>query len=400
MSAHRILLLAVLAAMALPAPAPAQDRRSPGVAATSPLFEYWSFGNGIRQRFGGGDVVVERVTQWSVPLSVIVPIGSRWSADVSGAYSSGQIRLAGRDSSLRTGGYALTGLTDVKVRLVGRLVGDNLLFTIGANAPTGRTTLDQEALSALAVLAAPALRLQSPALGLGPGGTVGLVIARPIRGWAWALAGSYEHRGSYAPVAALVSGAPDPTLDPGEVVHLSLGTDGLLGEHGLTLSLTGDLYSADAFVSRGAAGPASRTVIRLGPTGSAELTLRIAAPRMRELTLYAVDRYRSAYRQDGRSVAGSSGNQLDAGARAVVPLGRALGLMLALDGRHHTGLDVDDALATAAYAGGGASVGLDIGRGAGVMRLFGRAQLGRIVSGDASASARGVSAGVAYSRSY
>ena len=395
----RIALLA-LALAALPAVTAAQDRRSPAVAAASPLLEHWSFGDGIRQRFGGGDVVVRSATQWSIPLSLAIPIGTRWTADISGAYASGEVQLASFDSTLRTDSYVLSGMTDVKLRLVGRLVGDNVLVTVGANVPTGETTLDQESLSALAVLAAPALRLQSPALGLGPGGTVGLVLARPIGGWAWALAGSYEHRGSYAPIAALVAGAPDPTLDPGEVVHVSLGADGLIGQHGLTLSLTGDLYSSDAFSTRAATGPTSRTVIRLGPTGSAELQLRIAAPRLRELSVYAVDRYRSSYKQDGRTVAGSSGNQLDAGARAVVPLSRTMGLMLGLDARHHTGLDVDDALATAAYAGAGGAIGLDIGRGDGIVRVFSRAQFGRVESGDASATARGLGAGVAYSRRF
>src|SRR5918992_681898 len=50
----------------------------------------------------------------------------------------------------------------------------------------------------------------------------------PFGDWAWAAGLSYEVRGRFAPVAALSAGLPSPDFDPGDALHFSLATDGLL----------------------------------------------------------------------------------------------------------------------------------------------------------------------------
>lgn len=393
-------LLAALLACPLETAAAQSRSAGWGSSGTAPMFEIWTFDGGVPQRFDGDSVLVRRVMQWSIPVTVAIPLGRRWTFDVSGAYASGLVELVGADSTLATDRYELTGFTDARVRLVGRLIGDNVTITLGGNAPSGRTSLTRSELRGLAVLAAPALRMQTVAVGTGPGGTAGLVLARAIGRWGLALGGSYEYRGSYAPVAALVSGTNAAALDPGEVVRLSLGADGLLGQHGMTLTLSADLYSPDAFTTEASAGAASRTSIQLGPTAAAEWQLRIAAPWLRELTLFANDRYRSEYSLNGSTVRGSNGNQLEGGIQMVLPLTRTLGFLLAADGRHHTGLKVDDALATAAFAGGGATAGFDIASGATMFRALARAQLGRIESGTASSNAKGIGGGLVLSHRF
>lgn len=401
-SARRLALgAAAIAGIALLPMSAASQPRAIGWRTSSlgPLLEVWSFGDGMPQHFDGDSVLVRRVVQWSVPVSAVVPLGRRWTFDVSGAYASGEVELDGADPTLDTERYELAGLTDVKVRLVGRLIGDNVMLTLGANAPAGNASLTRDELRGLAVLAAPMLRMQSVAVGTGPGGTAGLVLARSVGRWGLALAGSYEHRGSYAPIASLVAGTDAPALDPGEVVRLSVGADGLIGQHGMTLTLSTDLYSADAFTTASAGGE-RRTSIQLGPTATAEWQMRFAAPRLRELTLYAIDRYRSEYEQDGVTAAGSSGNQLEAGLQMVAPFSRVAGILLGVDARHHTGLKVDDALATAAFAGGGVTAGLDFGAGGTAFRVLVRGQGGKVESGTASSDARGVGGGVILSHRF
>jgi hypothetical protein len=360
-----------------------------------PSFETWRFGGGARQLVGGDTIVVRSVTQWSVPIVAVVPLGREWTMEVSGAFSSGQVTLDGEDRVLRTDRYVLSGPTDIRVRAVGSLVRDRVLVTVGVNAPTGRTGLDAGEVAALRALAAPALRLQVPANGTGPGGTAGLVLAHRMAGWAWALGVAYELRGTYSPIAALTAGAPSVDYRPGGALHASIGAEGFIGEHGMSLSLTVDRFAEDELTLSGDGSVGTPPVVQLGSTLTAEWQLRVAARGWRQLTLYAADRYRSRYRQAGVTVAGSSGNQLDVGARGVLALSPSAGLVVGVSGRHHTGLDVGGTLATAGIAAAGATVGVARTVGRYTLEPFVRAQAGRIDVGGTTSSALGISGGIA-----
>jgi hypothetical protein len=359
------------------------------------VYESWSFGDGLYQPavLSNDSVRVTRVSQWSVPIAVAIPLSSTWLLDVSGAYSSGEVSLSRPDTALGTRSYALSGLSDVRLRATGRIVGDNVVLTVGVNAPTGQTTLDAEEVSALRALAAPALALQTPAIGTGFGGTTGVVLARQVVGWAWALGLSYEMRGTYAPISAFVAGAPEPDFNPGDAVHVSLGSDGRIGQHGMTVALTADLYGKDR-LSGSDLGDGGAAVVQLGPTLTVDWQLRLASHRFRELTLYAVDRYRSEFERAGTAIPGSSGNYLDLGVRSLLPLTRTLALRTGVDGRMHTGLTVDNTLATAATTTGGLTLGLVRDYGRYLLEPFARVQLGTIDVGGSSSSARGVSGGI------
>jgi hypothetical protein len=293
------------------APLAAQDRLVPARSAgTGPVFERWSFGSGLLQPASGGagTVELESVSAWSVPLSASIGFGERWTFDLSTAYSNGTVKLRSADASLGTDSYALSGLTDVRTRLTARLAGDAIIATVGANVPTGTTSLDAEQFAALRVLAAPALAMQTPALGTGFGGTAGLVASRQIAGWAWAAGASYELRQTYTPVA-FAAGVAAPDVNPGDAIHLTLGADGLLGEHGMTVALSADLFGDEELeVTAGGTGGSGTVTTRLGPIFTIDWQLRVASTRLRELTFYLVDRYRTPYERGGIEVEESSGN--------------------------------------------------------------------------------------------
>jgi hypothetical protein len=404
-SAMRVAAGGLLALVACLTPLEAQDRLFPTRSATiGPLFERWSFGAGLLQPSsnGTGSVELESATAWSVPIAASIGLGDRWALDVSTAYSNGTVTLRSADASLGRDDYALSGFTDVRARLTGRLVGDNVIATIGANLPTGTTSLDPEEFAALRVLSAPALGMQTPALGTGFGATAGVVLARQVASWAWALGASYELRRTYTPVS-FATGASAPDMDPGDALHLTLGTDGLVGQSGMTFALSADFFSDDKLettVAGAGAGAASVTT-HLGPIFTLDWQLRVAAPSLRELTLYAVDRYRTPYERGGREVDESSGNYLDLGARAVFPLSPNTGLLSVLNLRHQTGLKSDSTLATAAAAGAGLTVGLVQSFGAGFsLQPFVRADYAKIKSVDASATGTGLAAGIALGRRF
>ena len=130
--------------------------------------------------------------------------------------------------------------------------------------------------------------------------------------------------------------------------------------------------------------------------------LQIAPPAaFRELTLYAVDRYRGAYSRSGETVAGSSGNYLDLGARGVLRAGSKTGVLLWLSGRHQTGLDSDRTLTTAAVRSAAFTVGLVRQLGAGLTaQPFARVQGGTIESGAERSGLSGYAVGFSLTKSW
>jgi hypothetical protein len=326
----------------------------------------------------------------SFPVSASVPLGEHWRVDVSAAYSRGEVTLEGEDANLGTSRYELSGLSDARVRATGS-VSDHISLTFGLNLPFGRTSLDAEEYEAFRVLAAPALGLQVARLGSGVSGTAGVVLSQQLGDdWAGAIGVSYEVRSTYQPGALLVTPS-DPDYSPSDALRFSAGVDGLLGQHGLTLGLSTDVYPSQDEITDPARDATVRT--KLGPVVTADLQLRAATGRLRELTFYAVNRYRASYRI-GVERSGSA-NYLDLGLRAVVSAGKRTGVLVSPNFRYQSGLDADRTLATAGMVGGLLTVGLlhDIGGGYSI-HPFLRGQVGRIESGDASSSATELAGGL------
>lgn len=347
-----------------------------------PTFESWH----LKDTAG-----VSRASQWSVPLTGAVTWRSTWTLDAHAAFASGTVTVPSGFEGAGT--HSLAGLTDLKLRASASIASDRILATFGVNLPTGKTALSTSELKALQVLGAPGLRFQTPGLGSGFGGTSGVVVTQAIRGWAVAAGASYEYRGSYSPVEALASGTGATELDPGEAIRVSLGTDGLLGQHQMSFSLSSTFYTQDRVTARLSSGPPEQR-LNLLPTHTAEWQLRLAAPRFRELTLYAYDRYRTGYKRDGERVAGTSGNELDVGAQGSLTTSwRAVAVLVGLSGRHHTGLKVDETLSTAAILSGGARLGLSLnfGRGLVFQPILG-AEFGTIDTGGARLPANKIEA--------
>ncbi len=344
-------------------------------------FEQWSFGEGSRE-------MVTSARQHSVPLVVVVPISGWLVMDAFAAWTSGEVRARDEEGTVRS--YMLEGMSDIKLRATMRLRGDAVLLTTGIGLPTGRTKVDAEEYAALRVLGAPSLRFHAPAIGAGLTATSGIVLTRQLSGWAWGFGVSYEYRGEYAPLDAAAAGLETLNLDPGDAVRLTMGTDGLIGSSAMSVQASATLSGSDKLTSE-----LGRQDFRFGPALALEWQLRPAVRGFSELSLYAYDRYRMEFRDaTGAKMPGSSGNELEAGARGVIRLGRAVALTTSLDGRHHTGLRVNEALSTAAMIGGGATIGLSISNRRLTFQPFIRGQAGRMQSGDARFGISGFAGGL------
>jgi len=141
----------------------------PRALSSGVVAEHWSFGD---PRPGGGAASVVNASQFTVPVTAVVPIVPTWALDTYIAYTHGTVTLD-RGGSVGRQQLSLSGVNDAKVRLVGKLHGDGVLLTLGASLPSGTTALEPSALEALSVLSAPALRFRTPTLGSGPSGTAG-----------------------------------------------------------------------------------------------------------------------------------------------------------------------------------------------------------------------------------
>jgi hypothetical protein len=362
---------------------PAQQRLlTERTLGAGPTIETVRFGGtGIAQGEAIGadsSTLVRRVTQLSFPVSAAASLGGGWRLDVTSLVATGAVTLA--DAAGRERTATLGGISDVRARATGRLLSDAVLLTVGVNVPTGRTALDASEFSALRVLAAPALGMGTSPVGAGPSGTLGVVYARQARQWTMAFGTSFEHRGRFQPVQALVAGAPSIDFQPGAILRGSLSADRLLGPHRLHLSTSADVFTDDRLRDANApgAGAPDLSRVRLGPVLSIDGQVEWATPRLRELVTYAAWRFRSPYALDGRTVTGSDGQYLEGGARGTVALRGGTSLVFGADGRWHSGLDVDRGLPAAGVTSAIGLIGLKWRRGPVALQPFTRAQVGRM----------------------
>lgn len=371
-------------ALGLPAALSAQDRLiGTGIIAAGATADVISFGGvGFQQPGVGGrdSIRLRSIEQFSVPVSLALPIGTAWTVDVQSAFSYARLTY---DPKLGAAGPRTTstlyGPTDVRVRATGRLFNDAITFTAGGNVPTGKTELTNSNLTVLRAIAAPALGLGTPPVGAGPSGTVGLVAAKQVLGWAVAIGGSYELRGTYQPIAAIAAGSPSVDFQPGNVVRGSLGLDRLIGGHRVSLTGAVDVF-ADDELRNPAAGSAAAPLatVTLGPIFTTDVQIQFAVPRVREFVLWGSNRFRTRYERDGREVAGTSGNYFDGGLRTSIPLSGSTDLLFTGDGRVHSGLAINQGLATSGVISGGGTLGLVHRAGTFTIQPYLRAQGGQL----------------------
>ena len=394
---RRALTAGAVASAAVAGDLGAQDRlinqRALGGGGT---FETVRFGGGglLQSGVAGDTIRVQQATQYSVPLTFALPLGRAWTADVTAIWATGSVRVRGvgaADASPRT--MTLSGIGDVRLRATGRLRGDGLLVTAGATLPTGRTQLGSGQLTALRVLAAPALAFVTQPASGGASVTLGLLGARAVGGWSLAAGLSAEQCSSYTPLSALVTGAAlgadvgTADFRPGPVGRVSLALDGLVGRNRLTINASGDVFSTDRLrlpstlgsTSAPATAPTSITV-RLGPIIVTDAQLQLAVPRVREAVVWSAVRYRAPFSRDGARIAQSSGTYVDGGVRTSLPVRANADVVLSADGRWHSGLRFDSALPTAGARTGAVAAALAVRRGGLTVQPFARVQAGHLVA--------------------
>ena len=356
----------------------------------APMFQRIRFGKSVAQ----DSLSVRGLSQTSAQFSVSAPLTSSWKLDATVAYGSGSVD--GSDASRAARTLTLSGLTDTRVRVTGRPLGEALTVILGVNIPTGRTGLSSREVEALRVIGAPAFRLSVPTLGLGTAGTAGLVYSWRAGAWALGTGLGYEMRGSYAPIEGAIAGVgASTTLDPGDLVRVSFGADRLIGEQRFSMLLASEFFGEDLARSSGAGGGGTNSTFRLGPAVSATAQLGLAVRGFRRLTAYASSRYRSSYRDGaGATVSGSSGTQVDVGIEGVRGGATGLALVGSVVGRLDSGLGASETITTAGILGVTAMLGLAMPAGRVTLQPFIQGSVSSMTTGTLSTTASGMGAGV------
>ena len=385
-SALRILAVAVLVRPALLG---AQERL---VGASSfmvaPSFTGWKFNRALPN----DSFMVRKAWQFTVPTAMTIQAaGGRVTIDAGAAMAIGRVGL----DDGRT--LELSGLTDLRIRGVARVIGDQLLLTVGLNAPVGATRLSGHQIDALGVLGAQALGFTTPTLGNGLGATGGFVYALRAGGWGLAVGSSLEIRGQYTPLEAQIAEVRSPAdLRPGTAFRFSLGADRLMGRGRISLLLAGDLFGESRIMVAAPGGDPVESTYKLGPQLAGSAILELGVRGFRSFTLAITDRYRSRFTGfDGEKASGSSGNLVEGSLGFITGQGGRAGLAVRVEGRFDSGLEVDNTITTAAMTSGGLTVGLFAPIGRATLQPFVRAQIGRLDTGEDAATATGFGGGIA-----
>ena len=360
---------------------------------TGVVAESWSFSGATPT---GGAAAVVSASQFTVPVTAVVPITGGLALDAYVAYAHGSVTVD-RGGAVGRESLSLSGVSDAKLRLVGKVRGDNLMLTLGASLPSGTTALRPSELEALSVLASPALRFRTPALGNGASGTGGVVVAGQKGSWSLAMAGSFEKRGDYAPAEALTSGLARPALRAGDAIHVSFGADRLLQAARQSFSIIGDFYLNGSLRDPGVAD--DEIGFRLGPSITATYQTQAAFERV-ESMLYLLGRYRGNYSVGGVTVDDSWRAETEVGLMNSISLNPQLSVRAGLDSRFHTassGGAADQTMGSFATAGiiaGGATLGLQYSSGLLTWEPFVRGQIGQLDFGGPVRHALGASGGL------
>jgi hypothetical protein len=215
---------AVAAAMLLGAvPAGAQTLFDRSVRA-GPQFVSYSLGDGLD------------ISEFAVPVAVVVPVTSRLNVDVATAYASSTVERAG------SGKQSISGLTDTQLRANYTLGSDFIVLTAGLNIPTGTETVEEDQIEAAGFIGNDFLAFPVSNMGTGLAATGGVAVARPFGEWNVGFGASMRHATEYD---AFEISDQKVRFQPGNEYRARIGVDRAAGGGRVALGLTYSAFGDD-----------------------------------------------------------------------------------------------------------------------------------------------------------
>lgn len=181
-----------------------------------------------------------KISEFSVPLFVAIPITSSFGFDVGSAWAKSQVDQTGGGKTTTS---TISGLTDTQVRANYVLGNDFIVLTAGVNIPTGKSTVPVSEQVAAGLIGSDFLAFPISSMGTGLGGTGGIAIAQPLGDWNFGVGFSMRHSAQYDPFDA--AGGPALHYQPGNEYRGRVGLDRGVGTGRFTVGLTYSTFGND-----------------------------------------------------------------------------------------------------------------------------------------------------------
>lgn len=176
------------------------------ITSTGAGYQYW---NGSQ----------DQAQQLAIPFSTVVPFGENLRVSVSTTPAFSDIETAGSAN--------LGGMSDTRLGASYMTSNQKLLFTFGANLPSGKNALKPDEFSVANILAIHALDFQVPTLGQGLDLSAGVITAHRVSAFVVGTGVGFLMRGAFDPFADV-----DYSYNPGDEVSVSLGLDKNITRYG------------------------------------------------------------------------------------------------------------------------------------------------------------------------
>ncbi|HEX4684358.1 MAG TPA: hypothetical protein VH277_16690 [Gemmatimonadaceae bacterium] len=181
-----------------------------------------------------------KISEFSVPLFVLVPVSPVLSFDIGTSYARADVRQTAAGQVTRS---SVSGLTDTQIRGNYTLGNDFVVLTAGVNLPTGKSTVTEQQRLAAGLIGSDFLSFPISNMGTGFGGTAGAAVARPLGDWNFGFGASMRRAASYDPFNA--AGVATLHYQPGNEYRVRGGIDRAVGTGRLALGLTYSTFGND-----------------------------------------------------------------------------------------------------------------------------------------------------------
>ena len=181
-----------------------------------------------------------KISEFSVPLFVLVPITSSFGFDVGTSWAQSQVDQTGGGKTISS---TISGLTDTQVRANYVLGNDFIVLTAGVNIPTGKSTVSESERVAAGLIGSDFLAFPIASMGTGLGGTGGIALAQPLGDWNFGVGVSMRRSAQYDPFDAV--GGTALHYQPGNEYRGRVGLDRGVGTGRFTVGVTYSQFADD-----------------------------------------------------------------------------------------------------------------------------------------------------------
>ena len=213
----------------------------------SPAQSFWNSSVRLAPQYQSYDLKTplnEKISAFSLPLFIVVPILPQLNVDVGTAFATTMLKRQTFDAfgNPVTTESSMSGLTDTQIRANYALGQDFVVLTAGVNLPTGSATVDPEKVDAATRIGSDFLMFPISGFGSGLGFTGGVAVAKPMGSWNVGFGTSVRYSSEYEPYRDASGVATKFT--PGPEYRARLGADIPYGtgrmSFGVTYSKFGD----------------------------------------------------------------------------------------------------------------------------------------------------------------